>query len=1228
MGGTDPQHPSAYGLELERARSVQMSMLPQVPSIDSLDIAASYRACDMLGGDFYDFILIDAWRIGVLIADVSGHGTAAALLMAAAKKVLQLCGRGNHSPRQVLLDVNDSIRGDVPNGMFLSVLYAVIDIRTHSVCFSSCGHNPPIVRRGKQVKDDWAHDNAPVVGIMPSSRLGKYLKEEVIQMQPDDLLVFYTDGLTEAFNSDEQMYGEERLMQIVLDAPDSSPRAIVESIRRNVDAFRASAKLSDDETLVVMRFDKPRDNVSPLVAGGSLPEAALPTFTSPMFGRDEDIAELAARLRAKSHPLLSLIGMPGVGKSRLAVAAVETALATFPGGVHYVDLQHSESVGDVCRQVATALRLGDDETRLGLRISMALQSSSGRSLLLLDNCERARASVQRCVEEWASRAGNLQVLATGRASLEASGETCIQVKPLSTPRAGKDVLKTPADAEKFEAVQLFIERARESDRKFKLTQQNFTDIAHICARLDGLPQAIQLAAGRIAMLSAQQILERLDKSFELARDGKQVEQDTLQGTLAMSWDLLPPQEQQALMLLSQFPDGFQLDAGARVLESIDGYAPEDLVVSLLKQSLLHSEVMEDLENERRFTMFESVRGFARLKLKASGAERKAWSAFERAVLEYVKHWWQVESEQGLSLAARRVRHESEAMLDIIANGESAEARAWCAVIIAPLLHGNGDANRAHEVLQATQEDLPADSDVAAWIHVTDAGLRLDEAPEEVAEALEDVSGGEDVRFAALLTRATALQSLGRREEAIGELRAAGEMKGLSPIRQAKLMDRLGLIYGASGRTNDARRLFTAALKLAREQKANHQIAHITFNLGWVNMRSDRPEEAVGQLKAALELAQTEGDKAFEANTVGVLALALHLAGERQGAEACMLRGIRLSRELGKTFTEVTQLNTLTRIYHEQSRAEEALRIATSAKSLAHEIGARKSEAVAEGNIAALSFLLGKDPQEAEESWRNSYRLLMELGEVRSALSSLSNLGVMLGEHWKARGNERELHAAIEALSEAASQRRELGYEPLVDAELLLAELLVETGNLAEARIQLEQTLATARAGDDDVSRKTVADGERLLAELETNSLVKPAARPGPGGRTRPRPSLPSGPLGGRRGGKPVRGGGLLPKVKGQRRAASSGKLPTVDAPRRTASSDNLRTVKAPRPATSSENLRTIKAPPTKKDSSPKLPKVPNPKKRKTDSGSMPSVNTKRPKGTPGVAPRRRPRGFQ
>ncbi|MCA8916162.1 MAG: SpoIIE family protein phosphatase [Planctomycetes bacterium] len=1244
MGDFSAEDQSGPRSELHRARSVQLTMLPQVPVIDTLEIAASYRACDMLGGDFYDFIIVDAWHLGIVIADVSGHGTAAALLMAAAKKVLQLCGRGNVSPRQVLLDVNDSIRADIPQGMFLSMLYGVIDVRDHSFCYASCGHNPPILRRGTEVHEGRIRGNAPVLGIMPSARLGTLLREEFVQLQSGDLLFYYTDGLTEAFNAQDVMYGEKRLMSHIQGAAAGSSSTAVAAIRADVDAFRGGAKLSDDETLLAIRVARQTGRPKPLVAGGAPLESALPQFDTPLIGRETLVEEAVSVLRDKSAPVLSLIGPAGAGKSRVGAAALDAAQSTFPGGIHYVDLQRAESVGDVCREVATALRLGDDETRLGLRIAMALQSPAGRSALLMDNCERARDGVRLCVEEWCERAEQLQLVVTSRVPLDAKTETCLHVKPLATPRPGKDVLKSAIDAERYHAVQLFVERAREADRKFSLTDQNYQDVAHICARLDGLPQAIQFAAARAGVLSPRQILERLDKRFELLRSGQKDDGSTLQGTLAMSWDLLPEHERQALMLLSRFPDGFQLETAGPVLGLIKDYAPEDLVDSLARQSLLHSDVLEDLGNERRFRMYESVRAFGLERLKDNKLAAESKETHERVIVDYARHWWKIDREKGSAEAHQRVQLELQALLEVHQQTEKPDRRAWCAVMAAPILHANGDQDRAMEVLRGGLADLMPGSEEWVWINVTDAMLRLNEAPEHAVEMLKNVHGDSDVTFTAMLARATALQSLGRVDEAIAVLQEAGQLRDLSSLRRARLIDRLGQIYSATGRPKDARKLFENALRLLQDSDDQMLLARVTFNLGWVNMRGDRAAEAVEQLQSALDLAQQQGDRAFEANALGGMALALHLAGERQGSEACMLRGLRLSRELGRTFTEVTQLNTLTRIYHEQMRDEDALRVATKACELAREIGARKSEALAEANIAALSIVLGRDISGAEDTWRHSYQILVEIGEVRSALGSLSNLGVMLGERWKAKRNNRDLQSSIDTLTEATQKRREHGYDALVDAELLLAELLVETGRRSEAKELLAKTLESAKARGDDIARKTVVDGEKLLAELETQSFVSARNQATkrsslPGTRTRAHSALPAGPVAGKmptaRGPRGTIGqrrsnpGSAPPRVKAPPAAGSSGRLPTVKAPPKAGSSSALPVVPPPPKADSNSSLPTVPRPRQKQATSGRLgkPTPAKPAQKKTISSNMPAVKGRRPKGPPGAAPRRRPRGY-
>lgn len=1247
MGGGGTSTPPGAESELERARSVQLTMLPPAPKIDTLEIACSYRACDMLGGDFYDFILVDAWRLGIVIADVSGHGTAAALLAAAAKKVLQMCGRGILSPRRALLDVNDSIRADIPPGMFLSMLYAVVDIRNHKLCFASCGHNPLILQRGDRVKDTWNHDNAPVVGVMPSTQLAGFLNEEFLQLEKGDRLLFYTDGLTEAFNNAKAMFGEKRLVEAVANAPAGNPKGLIDSVRADVDAFRDGAILTDDETLVVVHVGEASERATPLIAGAVAADSPLPTYTYEVVGREQDVREIADLLFEGSRKVITITGPAGAGKTRVAVASAEEARDAFPGGVRYVDLQQARTLNDVYRQVATSLNLGDDESRLQLRISMALQSQAGRSLLILDNCDRAASAVKECVEELTLRAEGLQVLATSRAPLDAKGELTHQLRPLGYPKPGAGGLNIEEAAKTYASIALFEQRAKDADRAFKLTEQNLNDIARICARLDGLPQALELAAARVSVLTPRQILDRLDKRFELLGSGDSAG-STLEGTLAMSWDMLSKAEQTAWMLLSLYPSGFQLDTAATLLGRIEGKAPEDLVNALLKQSLLHFDVLEDLDGDRRFFMYESVRAFGREKLKTAEFAETARKKYETVVMDYVLKYWRGDMDRGNSQARRRVLHELETLLEIVENTKTPETRAWASVIGAPLLHAKGEQDHAMTLLRGAMAGLLPGSDEWMWITVTDASLRSHEAPEYVAEMLENVHGDPQVCFQGALIRAGALQALGRSDEAIALIHETSKLEGLNAGQQARLKDRLAVIYGGIGRPLDARRLLEAALKQAREHGDPLLTAKVLFSLGWVNVRGSRAADGVKQLQEAFEFAEKEGDRAFEASCLGGLALALHVSGNKQESEACALRGIRLSRELGRTFTEVAQLNTLTRIYHEQGRDEDALEVALKARKLAQEIGSRKSEALAEGNVAALDLVLGNNIAEAEAAWRRSYDILMELGEIRSALASLSNLGVMMGQRWQAKGNPRDLDSAIVNLKESVIKRRDLGYDPSVDAELMLAELLVEKNQKKEARELLVKTLETARARGDDVAKKTVTDAEELLAELDTSSLV--AGRPAgtPLGRKRSRrPALP-GAGGSNRHAPPFpqrRSPGsdssrIAPPVKAPKPRPSSQALPVVKAPPTRPSSQGLPVVKAPPNKPSSDGMPVVKAPPGKsasegspvvkapgKTASEGLP--PLKQRKKPISSSMPPLKSKRPKGKPGAAPtpRRRPRGF-
>ncbi|MBK8206613.1 MAG: SpoIIE family protein phosphatase [Planctomycetes bacterium] len=1116
---------SNAGSELKRAQSVQMMMLPDAPQVSGVELACSYRACDMLGGDFYDFIYIDAWRLGIVIADVSGHGTAAALVMAGAKKALQIYGRDT-SPRAAMLAVNESLRSDIPRGMFLTAIYGVFDIRTQALTFVSCGHNPPLLLRAGQLKSTWGQGNAPVLGILPSSEMQKHIREVQVQLQPDDVLLLYTDGITEAFDTQRGMYGEERLLARLHGQVNTLAAQLLKLIQTDVDAFRAGATISDDETMLALRVqEKPRDPV-PLraISGGA---EGLPEFTTELIGRSRDLAETTRLLRQKDAPVITLTGPAGVGKTRVAAEAARSRAADFPGGVFFIDLHSATGVAEVCRLVGATLKLSDDDANLGMRIANALQnrtSAGGPVLVVLDNSEGAGTAAALCIKEWRQRVPELKVLCTSRVALGTPGEVALTVKPLALPRmhtGGKESQLLPAITE-APAVVLFTRRAQQSDPRFSLTEANALDVAGICRRLDGIPMAIELAAARVGVLSPKQILERLDSRFELLKGSGDDARSTLEGTLAWSLDLLEPAAQEALLRLSVFADGFQLDVAEAALQTPGGPAAADLLRVLIQHHLLLSEELPEIKNERRFRLYESVRMFALRRLQASSIEDNARKRAARALVEYAVKWWRLDLEGATPLASRRCKAETQALLEIAERASEPDLGAWATVIIAQRLHRGGEQQRAEDLLRRYKSAVKPASEVWTWLVLTEAQVKVQDLPLQVEEALAPLRVDGAALYTSLMTRAIALYTLGELEQSGDALKKAMALPGLGPLRQAAAMERLGILYTQVGRTAEALPCFERALKAARDHGDYVQEAVTLYNLGRLQQRRGQLDEAQRVLRESVRIAQAEAERGIEANCLGALALVMHQKGERQQAEACMLRCLRICREIGRPHAEVAHLNTLARIYFEQGRKREAIEQAQLSLKISREIKSVTGEAVAEGNIAALRMEMG-DLDNALAAFERAHAILMDQGDVRSALIQLSNIGDLYCRIWREQKKPAALHSAVDTLRQATQEVRSLDLIPLLGGELSLARCLSEIGDLAEAQEVLAAMREGAVAHPSATNPKMLAEAEALAAELQARArtltptsgpsrprMRKPMNTPPPlsDARKRPRGAIP------------------------------------------------------------------------------------------------------------------------
>ena len=312
----------------------------------------------------------------------------------------------------------------------------------------------------------------------------------------------------------------------------------------------------------------------------------LPAELTSFVGRRKELLELP-RVLASSR-LLSLTGVGGVGKTRLAVRLARELVSEFPDGVWLVDLAPLSLPDLVAQTIATALGFREGPQRSARDV--LLDTLRDRELLLvLDTCEHLIGSCAELVEALLRGVPVLQILTTSREALGVPGETVYQVPSLSLPESTASVsIGALVDSE---ATQLFIERARAVDPAFTATADNANAIARLCRRLDGVPLAIELAAARVVVLSPEQIEARLQDRFRLLTGGARTavaRQRTLEATVDWSYQLLSDVERQLLSRLSVFPATCSLEAAEQVCggEGVHQHDVLDLLSRLVGKSLV------------------------------------------------------------------------------------------------------------------------------------------------------------------------------------------------------------------------------------------------------------------------------------------------------------------------------------------------------------------------------------------------------------------------------------------------------------------------------------------------------------------------------------------------------------------------------------------------------------------------------------------------------------------
>lgn len=239
--------------DLQIAREVQQLLLPSVfPKIDGVEVRALSVSALQVGGDYYDFIQIDPDHWGFAIADVSGKGFSGALIMALCRSALRSKAVGNTSPAQVLKQINRTIAADMREDMFISMTYAVMNIRTRELTFCRAGHEPLLLHRSPGIEDALS-PKGMALGIDDGEIFDMVLEEKKVTLQKGDAIVLYTDGITEAFDVHGQEFGRSALTEAIHACAAQSAEGIIRNIEERVRRFVGNHPQSDDITLMVIR---------------------------------------------------------------------------------------------------------------------------------------------------------------------------------------------------------------------------------------------------------------------------------------------------------------------------------------------------------------------------------------------------------------------------------------------------------------------------------------------------------------------------------------------------------------------------------------------------------------------------------------------------------------------------------------------------------------------------------------------------------------------------------------------------------------------------------------------------------------------------------------------------------------------------------------------------------------------------------------------------------------
>lgn len=686
--------------------------------------------------------------------------------------------------------------------------------------------------------------------------------------------------------------------------------------------------------------------------------ANLPASPTSLIGREQDVAALRRSLTNKAIRLLTLVGPPGIGKTRLALQVAEASFEDFEDGVWFVALAAIQDPALVAATIAQALDIKEPREQPPMaRLRNALRDR--HTLLVLDNFEQVLGAAN-VVAELLAAAPWLNILITSRSVLHIYGEHEYTVLPLASPNMSR--LPGLEELAQVAAVQLFTQRAQAVKSDFSLTRANADAVAEICTRLEGVPLAIELAAAWIRSLAPHALLMRLNDRLKLLTGGPRdlpARQQTLRGAISWSFDLLSEEEQLVFARLGVFVGGWSAKAAEAVSEEREpgvgssqagAAAPPPSaqpaspilawLASLVHKSLVRHE--NGPQGEPRYTMLQAIREFA---LERLAAQRAIEQTRRRHASYYLGLAEQIEPDlggpqQAVLLQVLECEHDNlrEALSLALEYGDAELGLRLC-VALWWFWFVRGYLSEGRHWLELVLAKFGMSG-------VSDEQALLRAKVLNAAGVLAHDQGDYD-------------QATIQHEQSLALVRALGRTGGI-----AASLNNLGLVARSQGDYERAATYYAESLALRREQGDEWSMAVALSNLGLVASDQGQYERAVARYEESLALRQKLGDKRGIAILLNQLGVAEYHQRNYSRAATLHEESLTLQSELTDKAGAADSFYGLAKVASAQGNQAQAYEFYTESLVLRRELGDRAGIAACLEGIATVVEKSGRSQQAA------------------------------------------------------------------------------------------------------------------------------------------------------------------------------------------------------------------------------------------------------------------------